>query len=91
MDSALALETGSPDLLCRECTYGRKQKGLWTCSNKRCRKQKPKEAFSKAIAQYGNNPYTRAKQCDECMDMQEAERKEISGRSLESVSKRAKR
>ena len=90
-DSAWALEAGSRDLLCRECTFGRRERGMWTCNNKRCRKQKPTEAFSKAIAKYGKNPQTKARQCDECMDRQEAERREVYSRSLETVSKRAKK
>ena len=31
------LDDGSPELRCRECTTGKRQKGMWTCQNRQCK------------------------------------------------------
>ena len=48
------LANGSAEYFCIACGKGTAKKvGMWTCSSKRCKLQKPIEEFSKAIEMHG--------------------------------------
>ena len=64
---------GSAKYWCRECTRGRRSKGMWVCRNRRCKLQKPIEDFSIAKQRHGDNVKGNSRVCDDCIRRREAE------------------
>ena len=82
------LADGSSEFCCRECTRGRRSAGMWTCANRRCRMQKPRDAFSRAVWIHGNKVGGNWRQCDECLLRRENEVLEKTRSSAQQVQKR---
>ena len=85
------LGDGSPEYCCRECTRGRRTRGMWTCQNNRCKVQKPREEFSLVIAARGEHVKGDSRVCNACMERREKEESEMCRRSSEQVEKRQRR
>ena len=81
------LDEKSADLVCIECTNGKRKQGMWTCQNKTCRKRKPKEEFSIAIAEKGESIAGDAKRCNECMRRRLKELEDQQRQNLSHVQK----
>ena len=80
---------GSKEHVCKTCVQGKKQKGMWTCANKRCKRQLPRdEAFKIAISRHGDNVRGNSRVCDACIKRHEAEVDAMTKRSLDQVAKK---
>ena len=84
------LADGSPEYCCRECTRGRRTRGLWTCSNRRCELQKPREEFSLVVATRGEGVKGDSRVCNSCVERRE-EVLDMCRKSSEQVEKRQRR
>ena len=76
------------EILCKDCCTGGRKVGMWTCANKRCQRQKPIEAFSKARAQHGKEVRANSRVCDECKERREKELAEMGRQNTEHVIKK---
>ena len=86
--SVWELANGSPEYCCRECTRGRRTRGMWACMNKRCKLQKPHEEFSLVVAKHGEGVKGNSRVCNSCVERREKEESEMCRKSSEQVQKR---
>ena len=84
------LDDGSPELRCRECTTGKRQKGMWTCQNRQCKLQKPHAEFTKAIQNCGGDARKvlgDARVCNACQERLEKHRTDQRLHNMKFVQK----
>ena len=76
------------EILCKECCAGKRTAGMWTCANKKCQKQKPMAAFSKAVGQHGDKMGRGKRVCDDCRARIDQELAEQAQKNIEHVVKK---
>ena len=80
-----------PEFGCNTCTRGNRTIGMWTCQKKRCKKQKPIAAFSRAMKLHDGKVLGKYRVCDECLNRHDEELAAMNKESWQQVQTKKQR